>query len=301
MGGKARGIAFLNTLLMKTRLNDEFDDVEIHTPKTFVVCSEVFEKFMEINKLQKFAIHEDNNDKIAARFLEGTLPADIGKDLETLLSRVNYPLAVRSSSLLEDSQSLPFAGLYSTYMLPNNHEDFARRFHQLCNAIKLVFASVFYKSPKEYVRNTSFRIEEEKMAVIIQQVVGQRFGQRYYPVVAGVAQSYNFYPISYLEPSDGVVELALGLGTTIADGGRSYRFSPNFPEMNPPYSTINDFMDKSQNKFYAISMDHPAIDIIRDEKHTLCQLELSDAEDDGILHYVASTYSAQDNVIRDIL
>jgi hypothetical protein len=301
LGGKARGIAFLNTLLMKTQLNQQFEDVEIHTPKTFVVCSEVFEKFMEINNLQQFAINEDNNDKIAARFLQGKLPADIVKDLETLLSQVKYPLAVRSSSLLEDSQSLPFAGLYSTYMLPNNHKEFDLRFKQLRSAIKLVFASVFYKSPKEYVRNTSFRIEEEKMAVIIQQVVGQRFKQRFYPVVAGVAQSYNFYPISYLEPSDGVVELALGLGATISDGGRAYRFSPNFPEMNPPYSSIDEFMEKSQNKFYSLSMDQPDIDIIRDEKHTLCQLDLAQAEEDGIFHYVASTYSVQDNVIRDTL
>ncbi|MCP4146983.1 MAG: hypothetical protein GY757_04455 [bacterium] len=165
----------------------------------------------------------------------------------------------------------------------------------------MVFASVFYKSPKEYVRNTNFRIEEEKMAVIIQQIASQRYGERCYPVVSGVAQSYNFYPISYMEPEDGVAELALGLGATIADGGQAYRFSPRYPQMNPPYSSPVEFIKKSQNKFYALDLTDNNSEISCNEKFNLLKLDLADAENDGALFFVGSTFSGQDNVIRDTL
>lgn len=299
LGGKARGIAFLNTLLAKTRLNETFKDVEIRIPGSFVICSEVFETFIEENGLQEFAIQESSNSRIAARFLKAKIPGEVKKDLQTLLVEIRSPLAVRSSSLLEDSQVLPFAGLYTTYMLPNNHPDIRVRLKQLYNAVKLVFASVFYKSPKEYVRNTNFRIEEEKMAVIIQEVVGQKHGHFFYPNFSGVAQSYNYYPISYMEPEHGIVELALGLGAIIADGGPSYRFSPKYPEMNPPYSSPEEFLRRSQNYFYALSLGRPEISIKRDEKHTLKKHNLDVAEKDGALFYVGSTFSAEDNVIRD--
>ncbi|MCP5102568.1 MAG: phosphoenolpyruvate synthase, partial [bacterium] len=301
LGGKARGIAFINTLLAQTRLDETFADVDIRTPHTFVICSDVFEEFVAVNHLQGFAVSGTDNEMVAKRFVEAELPAKIVNDLRTLLEKVKYPIAVRSSSLLEDSQSLPFAGLYTTYMLPNNHTEIMTRLKQLCAAVKLVFASVYYKSPKEYVKNTNFRIEEEKMAVIIQQIVGQVQNDRVYPVVSGVAQSYNYYPISHMEPEDGVVELALGLGATIADGGRTFRFSPQYPEMNPPYSSAAEFLQKSQNQFYALDLSEKDLEIKRDEKFSLVSLSLEEAETDGTLFFVAGTFSGEDNAIRDTI
>jgi CheY-like chemotaxis protein len=301
LGGKARGIAFLNALLAKTRLPEKFENVEVRTPFTFVICSEVFEEFVQENDLQEFAIMETRNGIIAKRFLKARLPERIRKDLKSLLEEIDYPIAVRSSSLLEDSQMLPFAGLYSTFMLPNNHRVFKRRLRQLYDAVKLVFASVFYKSPKEYVKNTNFRIEEEKMAVIIQQVVGQEYNGKFYPVISGTAQSYNYYPISHLEPEDGVVQLALGLGLYVAEGAQTFRVSPRYPEMNPPYSSAVEFLRKSQNTFYALDMTNQELKISKNEKFSLNRCDLAEAEKDGTLFFVASTFSGADNAIRDTI
>jgi hypothetical protein len=301
LGGKARGLAFVNALLAKSKLDDKFENLDVRTPRTFVICSEVFEEFIQLNNLQEFAIQEPRNNTIARRFLKAVLPEKISRDLKALLSEIDYPLAIRSSSLLEDSQMLPFAGLYSTYMLPNNHPNFRRRLKQLTDAVKLVFASVFYKSPKEYVKNTHFRIEEEKMAVIIQEVVGHNYDGKYYPTISGTAQSYNYYPISHMEPEDGVVQLALGLGMLVAEGGPTYRISPRFPEMNPPYSSAAEFMKKSQNYFYALDMSDVNLKIVNNEKYSIKRFQLSDAESDGTLFYVGSTFDGQDNLIRDTL
>jgi hypothetical protein len=301
LGGKARSIAFLNALLRKAGLEKQFDNIEIKTPHTFVICSEVFEKFLLENKLQAFAIEETNNNVIARKFLKARLPEKVTRDLQTLMEEITYPVAVRSSSILEDSQLLPFAGLYSTYMLPNNNPNFKKRLKQIYNAVKLVFASVFYKSPKEYVRNTNFRIEEEKMAVIIQQVVGQRYNNKVYPVISGTAQSYNYYPISHMEPEDGVVQLALGLGTLVVEGAQSYRFSPKYPEMNPPYSSAVEFLKNSQSYFYALDISNVDLKITNDEKFSLKQFDLAEAEQDGTLFFVGSTYSGEDDAIRDTL
>ena len=301
LGGKARGIAFLNTLINKSGLKERFKDIEIKTPNTFVVCSEVFDDFIESNDLLNFAINENNNTKIAKKFLKSKLPEYLNNDLYTIVKNINYPLAIRSSSLLEDSQMLPFAGLYSTYMIPNNSEKIKVRLRQLKNAIKLVFASVYFKSPKEYVKNTYFRIEEEKMSVIIQQVAGQRYEDYFYPVVSGVAQSYNFYPISHMEPDDGISHLALGLGMTIVEGERVYTFSPRYPNMNPPYSTPLEFVKNSQTVFYALDMSESEIKIVENEKFSLKKLSLEDAERHGTLFFVGSTYSGIDNAIRDTL
>ena len=301
LGGKARGIAFLNTLLAKTKLSQRFEGIRLLTPHTFVICSEVFEDFMESNKLISQAVRENDNRKITKRFLAAKLPVDLVRDLRILLLNVRYPLAVRSSSLLEDSQTLPFAGLYATFMLPNNHSQMRVRLKQLKDAIKLVFASVFFRSPKEYVRNTNFRIEEEKMAVIVQQVVGSRRGNHFYPVVSGVAQSYNYYPVSYQKPEEGAVELALGLGATIVEGARTYRFSPHYPLIPPPYAGIDEYLKKTQNTFFALSMDRSATPILADERYTLQKLDLSVAEEEGTLKYVAGTYSEAEGSLRDTL
>ncbi len=287
--------------MAKTELNEQFAKVEIKTPHTFVICSEVYEEFMKTNDLLKFAISEQDNTKIARRFVKGKLPKKIMNDLKILLKNVNYPIAVRSSSLLEDSQLLPFAGLYSTYMLPNNKAESSKNYRQLENAVKLVYASVFYKSPKEYVKNTNFRIEEEKMAVIIQQIVGSEYNDKFYPVISGVAQSYNYYPISHMEPEDGIVQLALGLGPIIVEGGQVYRFSSKYPEMNPPYSDAAEFLKKSQNTFYALDIRNSPQSIGTDEKFSLKSYGLKDAENDGTLFYVASTFSSQDNAVKDTI
>jgi len=301
LGGKARGIAFLNVLLDRTGLNEKFDKIRIRTPSTFVISSEVYEEFMGNNNLLEFAINENDNNKIAKKFLKGKLPKKIIDDLKILLSSIDYPIAVRSSSLLEDSQLLPFAGLYSTYMLPNNNLENSQNFKQLEKAIKLIYASVFFKSPKEYVKNTNFRIEEEKMAVIIQQIVGREYDGKFYPVISGVAQSYNFYPISHMEPEDGVVQLALGLGPIIVEGGQVFRFSSKYPEMNPPFSNAGEFLKRSQNFFYALDMRGSSQIIGINEKFSLKKYGLNDAEDDGTLFFVASTFSGQDNAIKDTI
>jgi hypothetical protein len=301
LGGKARGIAFLNALLAQTKFSEQFADTEIKTPQTFVICSEVFEEFVRNNNLQEFAILESDNNKIAKKFLVASLSDNLVKDLKTLLQNIRYPIAVRSSSLLEDSQTLPFAGLYSTYMLPNNNPDIVFRLTELANAVKLVYASVFYKSPKEYVRNTNFRIEEEKMAVIIQQVAGQIYNNKLYPVISGVAQSYNFYPISHMMPEDGIVQPALGLGILVAEGDQTYSFSPKYPRMNPPFSSAAEFMKKSQNYFYALNLADKNLQISRDEKYSLLKLDLPAAEEDGTLFYAASTFCGEDDTIKDTI
>ncbi|MEN8153352.1 MAG: PEP/pyruvate-binding domain-containing protein [Acidobacteriota bacterium] len=301
LGGKARGIAFINAMLAKKKLDSLFEGVEIKTPHTFVVCSEIYEQFIKENNLQKFAIKENNNEKIAKKFLRAKLPVEIVKDLKTLLDNINYPMAVRSSSLLEDSQLLPFAGLYSTYMLPNNNPEKKKNLKQLTDAIKLVFASVFFKDPKEYVKNTNFRIEEEKMAVIIQQIVGHEYRNKFYPVFSGVAQSYNFYPISHMEPEDGVVQLALGLGPIIVEGGQVYRFSSKYPQMNPPFSSASEFHKKSQYYFYGLDLSDKNLEIFNGEKFSLKQYSLDESEKDGTLFFVASTFSTQDNAVKDTI
>lgn len=301
LGGKARGIAFFNALLAHTKFHEKFDNIEVRTPRSLVLCSTIFEEFVKANNLQEFAISEEDNDKIAQRFLKAELPEEVVLNLKVVLEKVSYPIAVRSSSLLEDSQSLPFAGLYSTYMLPNNNPHLRFRLRELCDAIKLVYASVFYRSPKEYVRNMNFRIEEEKMAVIIQQIVGQNYNNRFYPVISGITQSYNYYPISHMRADEGVVELTLGLGMNIVEGGKSYRFSPKYPQIAPPYASPAEFMKKSQSRICILNSADPNLSINYNEKFSLIQTDLSDAEKDGTLFFVGSTYNAQDNTISDTL
>ncbi len=301
LGGKARGVAFINSLLANTGLKEKFPDVEIKTPHTFVICSEVYEEFIASNKLQHYAIRQQNNEKIAKKFLSAKLPKSLRKDLLTIIENIDFPVAVRSSSLLEDSQLLPFAGLYSTYMLSNNSSEISVRFKQLRDAIKLVYASVFFKSPKEYVKNTNFRIEEEKMAVIIQQIAGMKFEKRFYPVISGVAQSYNFYPFSHMEADDGIVQLAIGLGMTIVEGGHVYRFSPKYPNMNPPYSNVSELIKNSQSSFYALDMSMGDVADFSDEKFNLIKCDLTSSEKDGTLFFAGSTYSKNDNAIRDTI
>ncbi len=301
LGGKGRGIAFINSLLSQTDAFKNYKHIDILVPRTTVICTEVFEEFLKINCLEEFAIKETDDNKIVEAFIKCPLPGRIHSALKEFLHKVNYPLAVRSSSLLEDSHFIPFAGLYSTYMLPNNHPDITVRLNHLCDAIKLVYGSTFFQSPKAYGKNTNQRIEEQKMAVIIQQVAGEQYGDAFYPVVSGVAQSYNFYPFERMKPEDGLACLALGLGKTVVGGGQAYSFSPAYPAMNPVYSSPREFMKKTQSQFYALNLIENDIHITRDDCSTLKKLDLSRAEADGSLFFAGSTYSIDNQVIRDTL
>jgi DNA-binding response OmpR family regulator len=301
LGGKGRGIAFINSLLAQTDAFRNYEDIEILVPRTTVICTEVFEEFLKINHLEEFAIKEGDDNKIVEAFINCPLPARIHSALKEFLYKVNYPLAVRSSSLLEDSHFIPFAGLYSTYMLPNNHPDITVRLTHLCNAIKLVYASTFYQSPKAYATNTNQRIEEQKMAVIIQQVAGEEHDSFFYPVVSGVGQSYNFYPFERMNPKDGIAHVALGLGKTVAGGSQVYSFSPAYPAMNPVYSSPREFMKKTQSQFYALNLGSNDFQLRKDDSSTLKKLDLSQAESDGTLFFVGSTYLIDNQVIRDTI
>ncbi len=301
LGGKGRGIAFFNSMLSQTDVFKKYENVRIKTPQSFVICSEVFEEFLEMNALQEMAVMTDNEEAIAKKFLSSQLPFKIAGELYTLITKINYPLAVRSSSIFEDSQMLPFAGIYSTFILPNNHQDPEVRLKQLLDAIKLVYASVFYQSPKRYVKNSDLRIEEEKMAVLIQQLVGELHGDIFYPAISGVAQSYNFYPISYMKPEQGIVSLALGFGRAVVDGEQVYRFSPAHPRMSADFASPGDFLKKSQNQFYVLDFENQAVDICRDPGCTYRRCALARAEKDGTLSFVGSTYSRENDTISDTL
>ena len=301
LGGKARGIAFMNALLSRSGIPQRYEGISIRTPMTFVVCTDAYEEFLTLNDLQRFAIETEEDAEIGSAFAAAALPEDIEVHLRKIVERVDMPLAVRSSSVLEDSQNLPFAGLYATYMLPNNHPDTEVRLRQLADAVKLVYASVFYQAPKEYVRNTYYRIEEEKMAVIVQELAGEQHGDIFYPVVSGVGQSHNFYPTDPIKPSDGLAHVALGLGKTIVDGENIYRFSPRFPKRPPPYSSTGEFLKMSQSHFYALDLSDSEVTVEPDEGFSLRRLDLKQAEEDGTLFYVAGTFSRHDGRIRNTL
>ncbi|MCK5221090.1 MAG: phosphoenolpyruvate synthase, partial [Candidatus Aminicenantes bacterium] len=276
-------------------------DINIRTPKTAVIGTDEFEYFIDRNNLRDFVLIEDNYEIIKERFISSRLTETLSKRLKIILRKINNPIAIRSSGLFEDSLMQPFAGIFETYLLPNNHPDPNVRLQQVMDAIKLVFASVYSDVARGYFKAVNYKIEEEKMAVIIQQIVGEEYNGRFYPVVSGVAQSYNFYPISHMEPEEGIVQLALGLGPLIVEGGQVYRFSSKYPEMNPPFSNAVEFLKKSQNVFYALETKNSPQNIGIDEKFNLKKYSLDKAEDDGTLFFVASTFSGQDNAIKDTI
>lgn len=299
LGGKGRGLAFMNSILYRYGVNNRFQGTLIQVPPTAVVGTNVFDTFMRQGDLREKAFGDADDAEIVNHILEAKLPPEIYGDLEAFLEQVRYPLAVRSSSLLEDSQFQPFAGVYATYMLANNHEDLKVRLDQLCDAIKLVYASAYSRAAKSYIEATSNRIEEEKMAVIIQQMVGQQYENFDYPHFSGVAHSSNFYPSSGMEPTDGVAAVALGLGRMVVEGGQSLRFSPVHPGVLPQFSTVDDWLKLSQRNFYAVDVSNPdAYPTARDD-FNLALLDLSDAERHGTLDPIGSVYSPENNAIYD--
>jgi len=293
IGGKARGLVLLDQLLSSEELKPIYGDISVGVPNMTVLRTSVFDSFVEKNDLSRYRDGEYTDDQIAHAFQKGELPFSILGDLHALVEKIRTPLAVRSSSLLEDATFEPFAGIYSTKMIPNHQFDPGIRFQKLSEAIKFIFASTFFNSAKSYRIATGHDHSDEKMAVIIQDVVGYRHHVRFYPELAGVARSYNYYPVGRAKPEDGVVNLALGLGKTIVDGGVSWSYSPARPRIGPPYGSVNELLKFSQKQFWAINMGDPLIyDPIRETEY-LVQEDLGTAEYDGTLDYLCSTYDPQ--------
>jgi hypothetical protein len=300
LGGKARGIGFLRYLLSRLEIRQSFPDLAIQIPPTLVICSHEFERFLEDNRLWEPALKGSlPYDELQRRFLQGSFREEMLHDLRSYLQNVREPLAVRSSSILEDSHNLPLAGLYSTYMLPNSDDTPEERLESLLAAIKLVWASTFGDNPRAYFRQTSYRLEDERMAVVVQTLGGCRRGDYFYPTFSGVAQSHNFYPISYMKPEDGVAQIALGLGKTVVEGGPIVRFCPRYPLLLPQFADMRDWLYFTQKNFYGLDMapvraprDPAAMDRLR-------LLPLSVAESQGVLQKVACVYQSDSGLLVD--
>jgi len=299
LGGKARGLAFVRHLLHNHRIARRFPNVRIAVPPSVVLATDVFDDFLSENNLLDFAMNSNDDDEILQRFLAAAFPARLRDDLLAFLAEVRYPLAVRSSSLLEDSQYQPFTGVYETFMLGNQHPDLLIRLEQLMEAIKRVYASTFSSHAKAYVRATPYRLEEEKMAVILQQVVGAIHGQRFYPDFSGVVRSHNFYPVPPMNYSDGIAAVALGLGRAVVDGGKCLTFCPRYPRHLMQFSSVEDILANSQREFWALELSHAERqeDPLADLREV--QFGLDAAESDETLHNLASTYSADNHIVYD--
>ena len=292
LGGKARGLVAIRDLLASRYETSRFPGVEVYVPKMAVIATEVFDAFLDRNDLREIALSDLPDDRMAEAFLRGEFPTEHLGDLRALVEEVHTPLAARSSSLLEDALFRPFAGVYETKMVPNNQPDVDTRFRKLVEAIKYVYASTYFRAAKSYVRATDRTSADEKMAVIIQEVVGERFGERFYPHVAGVGRSYNFFPAKDTDPKDGVVNLALGLGKTIVDGGSSWIYSPARPKAPPPFGSMRDILRLTQLDFWAVNMGKPPAYDPAAETEYLVKADLAAADYDNTLAGVASTYDA---------
>jgi CheY-like chemotaxis protein len=299
IGGKARGLAFVRYVLNNYPISKLYDDVRVFVPPAVVLATDVFDRFLQENGLREIAIHAQDDEEISRRFMEAPLPGDVRNDLSEFLKLVDSPIAVRSSSLLEDSQFQPFTGVYETYMLSNDADDHEVRLQQLVTAIKRVYASTFSQRAKAYLRATPYRLEEEKMAVIVMKVVGARHGTRFYPSFSGVARSHNFYPSPPLDAEDGVAAVALGLGRTVVEGGTCLRFSPRYPRHVLQFSSVKDVLDSSQRTFWALPLDGEEAKTLSGDPMREAEYELERAERDGTLNPVGSTYSPENDVVYD--
>ena len=293
LGGKAAGLVRLSDALGKAFPHGVGEQpICVVIPSLTVLTTSVFDAFMNANRLRDVAMSGDPDERIAHAFQRAELPVDVVGDLRALVEQVHIPLAVRSSSLLEDALFRPFAGVYGTKMIPNNQPDADTRFKRLAEAVKFVWASTFFSEAREYIRATDQRTEDEKMAVVIQEVVGRRHGDRYYPDISGVARSYDFYPFGAGRPEDGVVNVALGLGKTIVDGGVCWAFSPARPRATPPFGSATDLLRSTQTSFWSVNMGRPPeYDPIKETEYLL-QATLEDADLDDTLRHIASTYDA---------
>lgn len=301
LGGKANGLVFIKDLLAKHIDAKSFPDVDINVPTMAVIATDCFDQFIAQNRLAALPFEEMPDDRIARAFQKCDLPVELLGDLRALIVQVKTPLAIRSSSLLEDALERPFAGVYATKMIPNNQFDPDLRFRRLAEAVKFVYASTYFREARDYIRTTGTKPGEEKMAVIIQEVVGQRRGDRFYPDISGVARSYNFYAFEPARPEDGVVTLALGLGKTIVDGGVAWTFSPTYPEKPPPFATVQELVKGTQTEFWAVNMGKPpAYDPVSETEY-MVRGNLADVEPDEALSLLASTYDpARDRIVPGI-
>ncbi|HTY00813.1 MAG TPA: PEP/pyruvate-binding domain-containing protein [Bacteroidota bacterium] len=301
MGGKARGLGFLNLLMSQSGVAGRFEDVRIEVPSAIVVATDAFDRFLAQNSLESFAMSCTDDHALQKKFLCAEyFPHDILEQLRMFLEIVHVPLAVRSSSLLEDSQYQPFAGVYDTFMIPNNHPDPAVRLRELLDSIKLVYASTFATKAKAYMAATSYRLEEEKMAVIIQRMVGSAHGETFYPEFAGVAKSYNFYPIPPQKSDDGIVMVALGLGKTVVEGGNTVRFCPKYPRHLLQFFSTLETIQNAQQNFAALDLNGSFALQGNDDPATFVKTyDLEKAERDQTLLFVGSTYSRENDSVYD--
>ena len=300
LGGKARGLAFFSSWLYEyPHLRNNFETITISIPQTLIITTECFEDFTRLNNLKQLARRDIPNEQVAQLFVHARFPEKIRQQLKMYLTHVTSPIVVRSSSLLEDAKYRAYAGLYSTYMLTNDDVDLEQRLEQLLAAIKMVYASTYYREPKLFSKRVGNRVEEERMAVIIQKVVGRRYNDYFYPTISGVAQSYNFYPFSRLKPEDGVTTIALGLGKAVTEGEKSLRFSPAAPQILPQLSKVDDILKNTQQTFYALKLTNSSPKLSFDDSANLMSRDVYEAIDEYSVQVLTSTYDPQEHRIRD--
>lgn len=300
IGGKARSLAFMSALLQEhPEIHEKFLEINIEIPKTLVIATDGFEAFVSQNHLEHFVREDFTDEEVTEGFLKADMPEWLISELEAYLSQVKYPLSVRSSSLLEDAQFQPYAGLYETYMIPNNHPDLSMRLQHLITAIKLVYASTYYEGPKAFSRSILSQAQEEAMAVIVQEVAGEEYGDFFYPAGSGMAMSHNFYPFSHMKSEEGIAHIALGLGKTVMEGEKSLRFSPKYPNILPQFSTVDDILANAQRFFYALRIKGYPDELNFGEYSNLEKREVDDAEDEFPVRAFASTYVSEEHRIRD--
>lgn len=299
LGGKGRGLAFVDAMIKRNEHLQNIDNVNITVPKTLVICTDIFAEFMETNKLYNFALSEASDENILERFLASALPQRLYHNIRAFVQTVYAPLAVRSSSLLEDSNYQPFAGIYATYMLPCDYSDMDNTVEMVTKAIKAVYASVYYRASKMYMLTTKNVIDEERMAVVLQEICGTEHNNRFYPSFSGTAQSFNYYPIGAEKNSEGVANIAFGLGKYIVDGGRALRFSPSHPNNVLQTSTLQLTLKDTQDYFFALNLEDKKFQPTTDDSFNLLKINIQDADKDGTLKYIASTYNFRQQTIAD--
>ncbi len=297
IGGKASGLAFIKKSLISKIDSEKYPNITIDIPVLTVLGTEVFDKFMQTNNFYDLINTDLSDERIAHFFQKGEFPYEYIGDLRGLIEKVKSPMAIRSSSLLEDAIDHPFAGVYCTKMISNNQPDADTRFRKLIEAVKFVYASTFFKEPRDYIKVTGNTINDEKMAVIIQEVVGVKYDDNFYPTISGVGRSFNFYPFGHAKPDDGVLVLALGLGKIIVDGGKTWSVSPAFPKQPPPYNSCKDIMRQTQSEFWAVNMGRPPAFDPLEESEYLIKNDLKQAEYDDTIKFIASTYQAANDRI----
>ena len=295
LGGKGRGLAFVNTLIYNYDFAQHVPNINIRTPKTSIIGTDEFEYFLDRNKLREKAVYESDYDLIKHWFIEGRLTETLIRKLKLIIKNITKPLAIRSSGLFEDSQNQPFAGIFETYLIPNNHPDPKVRLDQLMDAIKLVYASVYSPIAKGYIEAVNYRIEQEKMAVVIQEVVGHQYQDVFYPHISGVAQSFNYYPFAHMKPEEGFAVVALGLGRYVVEGEKAFRFAPLYPNLE--INSAKDQYKGSQVYFYAVDLKKQDVNLLEGEDAGLRKLDIYDAEMHGTLKHLASVYSLENERI----